>query len=535
MTMLRNALIGVLALFGMLATPAQAEWRRAETQHFIAFGDMSESDLRTRLQRLEKFDAMMRQLFNVEDTVKVHLFLLPSMSDVQDYANDPNVGGFYNASAQLAYAVMPQKISFYVKGFTPESILLHEYTHHMLLGGLEVYVPGWATEGLAEMFSTARYDSDGGITIGAPNPARSISVLGGSRWSAERLLRSDKDPASGDERIELYSRGWVMAHYLWLSGERPGQYSKFIGRLNETGDPVESAKEVFGDLDKLDRELNAYLRRKGFPSARFSERQLDAPTEVDMRKATPGEAAILHYRMISLLGVNKETAPKLAADARPVGARYPNDPFVQRAMAEIEYDAASVGEGGDYALADAAADRALAADPDNVMAMAYKGRIAAQRALASDEPTGYWDEARRWFLKANKLEPNNPLPFVLFYDSFIAENGEATEGAIGGLYRAIKLMPQDLSLRARAAVELIKSDNITKAREVLAPAAFNPHVNPDNPMRDLIDQIDEGKSPTELEGWIEENKFDLRYNDFVGNKVSEELAEKEKEKKEGES
>ena len=534
MTMLRNAVIGLLALFGVLATPAHAEWRRAESQHFIAFGQMSDSDLRTRLERLEKFDAMMRQLFNVEDTVKVHLFLLPSMGDVQEYANDSGVGGFYNATAQLAYAFMPEKLSFYRQGFTPESILLHEYTHHMLLGGLDVYVPGWATEGLAEMFSTVRYDSDGGLTIGAPNPARSQFVYSGSRWNVEKLLRSDKDRPTGDERIELYSRGWALAHYLWLSGKRPGQYSKFLACLNDSGEPVECGKKVFGDLDKLDREVNAYLRRSTFPASSFSEEQLDAPTDITVRDATPGEEAILHYRMVSLLGVNKETAPKLAADARPVGAKYPNDAFVQRAMAEIEYDAASVGEGGDFGLADAAADRALAADPENVMAMAYKGRIAAQRAMKSDEPAGYWDEARKWFLKANKLEPNNPLPFVLYYDSFIAERGEAPEGAVGGLYRAIVLMPQDPSLRARAAVELIKSDDIAKAREVLAPAAFSPHAAPENPMRKLIDQIDEDKSPTELEGWIEDEKFDVRFNDFLGNQVNEELAEKEK-KKEGES
>ena len=54
-------------------------------------------------------------------------------------------------------------------------------------------------------------------------------------------------------------------------------------------------------------------------------------------------------------------------------------------------------------------------------------------------------------------------------------------------------------------------------------------------MRDLIAEIDAGKSATELEQWIKENKFDLQFNDFVGSTVARELAEKKKGKEDGES
>ena len=204
-------------------------------------------------------------------------------------------------------------------------------------------------------------------------------------------------------------------------------------------------------------------------------------------------------------------------------------------MAEIEYDVASLAESGDFGLAEAAADRAIAADPDNVMAMAYKARIAGQRALASDEPAGYWDEARKWIRRANRADPAQPLPFVLFYDSFVAQGKDIPEGAVKGLYAAMPLIPQDGSLSARVAVELIKSGNIARAREVLAPAAFSPHAPRESSMRDLIAEIDAGKSATELEQWIKENKFDLQFNDFVGSTVARELAEKKKGKEDGES
>lgn len=510
------------------SVPAQAEWHRAESKHFIAYADTSESKLKERVERLERFDALMRTLFNVEETVKVHVFMLPSISDVQDLADNPNVGGFYNASAQLAYGFMPFRLSQYVEGYTAETVSMHEYAHHMLLGGIDRYVPLWASEGLATMFMTARLDSDGGITVGAPNPAFSQATYSGSRWSVEKLLASDREEIGKDERIELYSRGWALCHYLWLSGERPGQYVKFLKLLNENGDALDSGRKAFGDLDKLNADVNAYLRRKHFPASKLSAEQLSTPTEFSIRPLTEGEEAILDYRMRSLLGVDKDSSIELAEKARPVGAQFPQDAFVQRSMAEIEYDVAALNNEIGFLAADAAADRTLAVDPENLMAMAYKGRIAARRAIDQGQPE-LFQQARNWFLKAKRANTDHPLPFVLYYDSFLAAGEEAPEGAVKGLYRAAFLMPQDLTLRGRVTIEFIKSGELDRARSFLAPAAFYPHLPQDNPMRKLIDKLDEGATQQDLLDWITAEKFDKRFNEFFAHEIAEEDEAKEKE------
>ncbi|MFZ1741847.1 MAG: DUF1570 domain-containing protein [Pontixanthobacter sp.] len=513
------AAVTAALILAVSSAPAHAEWHKARSKHFIVYADTSEAELRKRTERLERFDALMRLLFKVEETVPVTVYMLPSMSDVQELANNRNVAGFYSASAQLAYGFVPQSLSFYAPGFTAESISMHEYAHHMLLGGTDRYIPSWATEGLAELFMTAKLGDDGSITIGAPNPSRSQSMFRGSRWSVKDMLTSDDRKIGRDEVLQRYSRGWVMVHYLWMSGERPGQYSEFIRLLNESGDALASGKEAFGDLGKLNSELNAYLRKSNFPASTFSAEQLGTSTDIAIEPLTDGEIAIIQYRMKSLLGVTEETAPKLANEARPVGARFPNDPAVQRAMAEIEYDAKQ------YGAADAAADLALAADPNNVMAMVYKGRVATRKAM-EDNLAEDWDAARQWFLKANRADPNHPLPFVLFYDSYLAEGGVAPESAVGGLYRAAVLMPQDLSLRARASIELIRSGDIKRARSVLAPAAFSPHAAQDNPMRKLIEEIEKGSDKDALLAFIDEEKLSKLFNDFLGAEAAKELEEK---------
>src|SRR3546814_20857147 len=96
-------------------------------------------------------------------------------------------------------------------------------------------------------------------------------------------------------------------------------------------------------------------------------------------------------------------AAELVGEARPVAARYAGDAFVQRAMAEIEYDAENDAE------AEAAADRALALDPGLVPAMLYKGRVLARRAAKNDRADD-WTAARSWFIKANHADPAFALP-----------------------------------------------------------------------------------------------------------------------------
>src|SRR5690606_24058713 len=124
-----------------------------------------------------------------------------------------------------------------------------------------------------------------------------------------------------------------------------------------------------------------------------------------------------------------------------------------------------------YDAAAAAADRVLAMDPQSLFAMEYKGRVAMQRALAAQEPA-LAKEARRWFLKANRVDPDHALPFMLYYDSFGAMGQTPPSDAVTGLYRAVTLVPQDTTLRIRAAVALLREGDVESARRIIAPAAF---------------------------------------------------------------
>src|SRR3546814_20070211 len=99
--------------------------------------------------------------------------------------------------------------------------------------------------------------------------------------------------------------------------------------------------------------------------------------EIEIRALDSGEAAMMGVRMVSRRGVTEKVARELVPDARRVAAPYPHHPVVQAWLAEIEFDAEN------FAAAEAAADRAIAADPKEIAAWIYKGRAQIAAAVTA--------------------------------------------------------------------------------------------------------------------------------------------------------
>ena len=146
---------------------------------------------------------------------------------------------------------------------------------------------------------------------------------------------------------------------------------------------------------------------------------------------------MMPVRLISKRGVDAAMAARVVVDARKLAAPFPNDPGAQDALAEAEFD------NGNDDLAEAAADRALAANPKDRVAMMYKGRSRMRRASkAKVTDPAVWKDARGWFIKANHVENDDAAPLMFFYLSFEAEGQKPTANAVKGLEYAFQMRPR---------------------------------------------------------------------------------------------
>jgi tetratricopeptide (TPR) repeat protein len=363
--------------------------------------------------------------------------------------------------------------------FNSDILFFHEYAHHLMLQNWAVALPPWFSEGFAEFLSTAKINDDGSVILGGAANHRASGVHALLHdFTLSAMLGGTDRGLTGWKMEIIYARGWLLTHYLTFEPSRRGQLDKYIAGIQNGMKALDSAKSAFGDLGQLQDELERYSTSKEITGVllRPDPAKLGPIT---VRPLTGGEAALMPIHMRSDYGLTGQRARTVAGKARKLAEPYPSDPFAQTALAEAEYDVK------DFSAAQAAADRALATDPNYVAALIYRGRAEMELAKASSGSAD-WKSVRRWFAKANRLDTENAEPLMLYYQSFVAAGERPTDIATKGLLYAMVLAPQDHKLRWMAVRQLLLDGKLDDAKRTLAPIAYYPHSDTG---RDTTDQV----------------------------------------------
>lgn len=467
--------ISAFALLAAVATtPAGAAWHEATSKHFLIFGDAREGEIRRFAERLERIDQAIRFVRKMDDppltdSNKLTIFMLPNEQSIAKLAGSNIVAGFYIPRVSGSVAFVPRRAGSTEWELTSEGIFIHEYAHHLQLQNTSLALPEWLVEGFAEFFTTAKVRPDGSVDIGLPPQHRGFTLFDPTlKMPVERLVEG-RDSKFDEIEVDLfYGKSWALMHYLSSKQERAGQLGRYVALMHSGESSVAAAKKAFGDLTKLNQELNRYIS-SNMPGQRVHADVLSVG-DVQVRQLRPGEAAIMDVRIRSNRGVNKKTAPIVAAEARKIAANYQEDPAVQVALAEAEFDVE------DFRAAEAAADRALAADPQNLVAMVYKGRSQTEQARASKQPAN-WATIRAWFMRANKVDVEAPEPLYRYYQTYVFQGAKPPRDAVDALLYSAVLVPQDQSLRWAAVQQLLIDNKVQQAREWFTPLAYNPHAS----------------------------------------------------------
>ena len=472
---LRRSIPGLLSLVFSLpfASPAQAAWQEARSKHFIIYADERPDELLAYARKLERFDQAVRTVRKMKDpeltdAERLTIYVLPTTGAIASLAGGGSVAGFYLPRVRGSTAFVPRLAG--VKGddfdLDPDSIFFHEYSHHLQLQSADVAVPPWVTEGFAEFFAKTELRDDGTVVIGLPPTYRAWSLFEYNSLSITRMVSADTDLSATDEE-GVYSRGWLLLHYLTFNPARRGQLDSYLSAIQQGVPPLTAAQRAFGDLVALSNELGGYLRQKSLPT--IVMRGLAVPTAtIAIRALSPGEADMMRVHIRSEAAPNHRQAMDIAADARKIAEQYPSDPFVQTSLAQAEFDAKN------YAAAEAAADKALALEPTRLKALLYKGKaemeLAHPKGGAAD-----WSGIRQWFLKANKVDPEAAEPLMLFYKSFVYAGETPSKNAVSALFYSLTLVPQDSRVRLMAVDQLLSDGDLPGAKRYFAAFAFEPH------------------------------------------------------------
>lgn len=504
--MVRKVWVAAVLMLAAWPSMAQAVWREASSAHFVVYAEDNEKDLRAFTLELERFHSALElvtgeKIAAPSPSNRVTIYVVANQRQVGSLYGEGGrfIGGFYIPRAGASIAIVPHIRDGLGSQLDDSMItLLHEYTHHFVISTSTFPIPRWLSEGGAEFFAAASFEKDGTVGIGRPANHRAAELFMLAEMPMEQLfddtLYFQKRRSGYDS---YYGWAWLLYHYLTFAPERQGQFTKYIAALGKGLPSLEAAREGFGDLKQLDRDLSKYLKARSMSYLKLKPEMLSTGA-IEVRALSAGAGEMMPVRIRSKVGVTREMAAEELPDARKIAARFPGDPFVLAALAEAEHDA------GNYAESIAAADAAIAADPKEVNAYVQKGYSLFALAEEADDAEAAYKKAMAPLVALNRIENDHPLPLIYFFQSYVARGEEPPELALDGLDRASQLAPFDRGLMMTLAMELLRRGHLAQARSNLAPIAFDPHAGGAGRVAQaLMTRLDAGGEPPTYEEMME--------------------------------
>jgi tetratricopeptide (TPR) repeat protein len=469
----RTIVLLVMGLSLFAAAPAKAEWRSATSEHFIVYGDVSEGALRNYVQKVERFDRLLRTWFPPRDpdliAPRLAIYLADGRQDMLKIWPDmpASVGGFYTPGEERIFAVTGGT------GSDNDRTLFHEYAHHYMQQNLTGAYPGWFVEGFAEYFATADLTPTR-MRVGLHDPGRMNSLtMGSNSWMPMDQVLKSRSYDTGSRGHFYYAQSWALTHYLMSTPERRTMLGQYLAAVMSGRSPIEA---LDGTINRTPEQLQDDVRRYIGGRINFLSQAYEfPPVEVVIERLSPAEADLVWLDLRLARFVPEARRADNLAEARRITARYPGDPLAARVLAQAHLDMQQPDEAVDVMRP------AVAAHPDEPLGLRF---FAATLMDAGDKAAEDGDQDRRdaLYLEARGLLGRAYAADAMDYRTYLAlarnrrgAAGYPSDNDLVILRTGAELAPQISSLRFQAAQALMHRGAYSEAVMYLLPLANNPH------------------------------------------------------------
>jgi TonB family protein len=294
-----------VASFGILAfSVCQARrdaWVEVRSPHFIVVSNAGEKAARRSALQFEEIRAVFRESLMIAGTHPTPVVTVLAVADeasmhkllpeywVKDHAHP---SGLYADYVNLFFAA----VELDAHGAAPFQTLYHEYFHTIAVRYFPD-LPVWLSEGLAEFYGHTEID-ERHVRIGESDPELLAQLRGRTLIPLSVLFAVDASSPYYNDANEIslfYAESWALTHYLML-GDRTTHASMlkaYLENLDHGIKPDEAARLAFGDLKKLQFDLQAYVHNSGLPYLKVPSPKID---EGELKVRLISEAEACAYR-----------------------------------------------------------------------------------------------------------------------------------------------------------------------------------------------------------------------------------------------
>jgi len=495
--------LAALTIACPLSVNAKDAWIEVQSPHFKVISNAGENQARKIADQFEQFREVFHNAFpklrvdlgkplvifavKNEDTLKL---LLPAYWETKGRLHPAGI--FMPGEARHYVAVRTN-----IEADNPYEVVYHEYTHAIMnlnFRGL----PVWLGEGLAEYFAnSAIHDKE--VEIGKISPYH-LQVLQSTRLiPVDALMQAGADSPYYNEQNRatvFYAESWAIVHYLLTDpGARKRQLlTAFFSAWDASGNQLDAAAKVFGDLKKFSAAMEAYARQQTFYFARVPTSIHANAKNYTSRSLAPGEVeaeeALFYIQTQRLKEARASAGEALQAD--------PNLALAHEASGLIAYRDA------DYATAEKEFARSLELSPTSYVSYFFdaQARLRGGKTEFEDLP-----EITAHLEKALALNPQF-APAYATLANFYAIQPDTRDKALAMAKKAMELEPGNLNYTTSYGFVLLNMGKVEDAKLLAArikSAARSPQEE---------HQAEEfARAVASREGFPQENNFQARLPD----------------------
>ncbi|HEY1501461.1 MAG TPA: tetratricopeptide repeat protein [Acidobacteriaceae bacterium] len=484
----RIALLLLLISANAAARDNAPAWVEVRSAHFTVVTDAGEQQGRHVADQFERMRWVFHTLFPKNNIDPVAPIVVIAAKNEHEFK--PLEPTSYLAKGQVSLAGLflraPDKNYILVRLDAQEehpfASVYHEYTH------LELGTDGmslWLNEGLAEFFQNTDF-RDKQVLVGRASAESILFLMQHSLIPLRVLFQVDANSPYYHEEQKgsvFYTESWALTHYLEFAdfNEHTNRIGTYIGLMAQNEDPVRAATEAFGDLDALQKTLEAYIRRGQYMA--FTMNSAGAPIDpasLTVTLLTRPQADAVRADFLVHTGRSDDARPLLDAVLK---ADPDNEP-ARETMGLIELRAGHRDEAKKWY------EEARALDPASYLAQFEYGAVS----LAQDETGAEVETSLRTAIKLNAR-------FAPAYDGLAVLYGrrrEKLDQAYVLELQAVALDPGNVNYRLDTANILVEQERYDDAMRVLKAAegiARNPLEN--NVVARVMNQVQQREAQAE--------------------------------------
>jgi tetratricopeptide (TPR) repeat protein len=443
-TLFLAVILGLLLILGIpgSASDRNQNWIEIRSPHFLVLSNAGEKEGRHVAAQFENIRALFHAVFlkaRVDPGKPTIIFALRNEDSLKiflpNYGTNPNskrLAGLFLARPDMNFALVRTDASG--TAANEYHTLYHEYTHSILRMNFRG-LPLWLDEGFAEFYGSTQFDGHtASFGMADGNLVRMLQRE--QLIPVSTLVSVDSSSPLYNAREHsgmFYAESWAIVHYFMLSPEvkKDALLDKFLASLQSTDDPIEAARQSFGDLKKLADKLETYARQPTFYYAHLplesglSEKDFSA-------RALPVAEALTHEANFLLRNGSQSEALNLLHQAADADDKLP---ALHEALGYYHFLRS------DNENAQKEFDEALSRDAKNASSYYYKAEILYRKSGYSRDSTPL---IRADLEKAIEFDPNF-APAHAFLCIAYTEADETRPKSIAEAKRAVELEPGNLA------------------------------------------------------------------------------------------